>query len=317
MKYLESTYDEYLNSVNNFNVHKTYESLYNKLSEDTSEINHMIFYGPSGIGKYSQMLHCIKKYSKTNLKYDKKFNVDYNKKKEYLFRMSDIHYEIDMELLGCNARLLWIAVFNQIIDIIQAKKDNKIGFIVCKNFHTIHSELLELFYSYMQHDKKRIKFILLTEQISFIPSKIIDTCDIFSFSRPLKRDYKKLANNETYNSKPSSIINIKNTKLNVTQLQKSHTVVCDSILEILYQFDQQYSELRENLYNILIYKLDVYQCICYIYSKLIDHFNCSEEIIQDINIELYKCIKYYNNNYRPIYHLERMVLYIINKAYGN
>ena len=43
----------------------------------------------------------------------------------------------------------------QIMDSIIAK-DNKTGIIVCKNFHCIHNELLEIFYSYMQKFKEKI-----------------------------------------------------------------------------------------------------------------------------------------------------------------
>ena len=67
----------------------------------------------------------------------------------YYLKISDIHYEIDMSLLGCNSKLLWHEIYNQIIDIITAKP-NKQGIILCKYFHEIHNELLEIFYSYMQ-----------------------------------------------------------------------------------------------------------------------------------------------------------------------
>ena len=114
------------------------------------------------------MLTAIKKYSPTELKSSSKINVTYNKNINY-FKISDIHFEIDMSLLGCNSKLLWNEVYNQIIDVISAKADNS-GIIVCKYFHEIHSELLETFYSYMQNEAHKaieLKFILLTEEIEF------------------------------------------------------------------------------------------------------------------------------------------------------
>ena len=85
----------------------------------------------------------------------------------YYFKISDIHYEIDMSLLGCNSKLLWHEIYNQIIDSILSK-NNKSGIILCKYFHEIHSELLEIFYSYMQslyNSSINLKFILITQEL--------------------------------------------------------------------------------------------------------------------------------------------------------
>jgi YbbR domain-containing protein len=90
---------------------------------------------------FNKIIYTIKKYSPSHLKYEKKITITYDKK-QYYFRISDIHYEIDMSLLGCNSKLLWHEIYQQIVDIISAKTE-KSGIIVCKNFHEIHNELLE------------------------------------------------------------------------------------------------------------------------------------------------------------------------------
>jgi hypothetical protein len=112
--------------------------------------------------------------------------------------MSDIHFEIDLAILGCNAKKVWHEIFVQLVDIMKLR-EHKHGFLVCKNFHTIHSELLEIFYSYMQHYRPReislptsgntgneiqITFILLTEHVSFIPNPIYQSSCIVSVCRP-------------------------------------------------------------------------------------------------------------------------------------
>ena len=71
-----------------------------KLYNNIENISHLIFYGPSGIGKYTQALSFIKQYSPSNLKYERKININLSAKKEYFFKVSDIHIEVDMELLG-------------------------------------------------------------------------------------------------------------------------------------------------------------------------------------------------------------------------
>ena len=129
MKYYETTFDEYVSSCEKNNLH---EELNIQLPDKIENVENLIFYGPSGIGKYTQVLKHIKKYSPTQLKYQKKITIT-TEKQEYIYPISDIHYEIDMALLGCNSKTLWHEIFYQIVDIISIK-ETKVGFIVCKNF---------------------------------------------------------------------------------------------------------------------------------------------------------------------------------------
>jgi len=314
MKYFESSFDDYISSVKKYNIHKKYSCLYKLYSNDIKNLKNIIFYGPKGIGKYSQALTFIKKYSPSKLKYEKKFSINFQKKHNYIFKMSDMHFEINMELLGCNAKLLWNDIFNHIKDIISIKPDNT-GFIICKNFHCIHNELLEVFYNYIQNINNlyNIKFILLTEQISFIPSEIYNTCDIIHFGRPSKSTYGKiiapLKLDKNINIK--MIKNIKNLKSNITQLSNINEKVCNKIIQKIVNLKElDMLEFRDNIYDILVYHLDIHDCLWYILNKFVKLINIKPENMCNINIELFKFFKYYNNNYRPIYHLERILLYI-------
>ena len=105
------------------------------------------------------MINLIKKSYKLN---EKKMILN-SDKYNYSYKISDIHYEIDMGLLGCNAKLVWHELFLQIVDIISVSP-NKKGIILCKNFHKIHTELLPLFYSYVQ----QYNSVLLPFQIKYI-----------------------------------------------------------------------------------------------------------------------------------------------------
>ena len=194
MKFYQTHFDEYLQSNKRENLHPKLDKLFKKLPNSCSQLGNMIFYGPSGTGKYTQMLKCIKRYSPSELKYEKKITVVFNKQ-NFFFKISDIHYEIDMALLGCNAKLVWHEIHRQIIDIVSCKTD-KTGIIVCKNFHEINSELLDIFYSYMQKNNQsiidNIKYILISEQISFIPQNILNCCQCISVPRPTKILYNKI-----------------------------------------------------------------------------------------------------------------------------
>ena len=67
-------------------------------------------------------------------------NINLQKKKQYVFKISDIHFEVDMELLGCNAKVLWNEIYKAILDILSTRPSHS-GIILCKNFHKIHNEV--------------------------------------------------------------------------------------------------------------------------------------------------------------------------------
>ena len=265
------------------------------------------------------MLYSIKKYSPTELKYEKKISLTYDKK-QYFFKISDIHYEIDMSLLGCNSKLLWHDIYQQIVDILSAKTD-KTGIIVCKDFHNIHSELLENFYSYMQDNNENainVKFILLTEEISFIPDSIINCCEIINIGRPSKISYTKcLKQKMPIDMKIENIVNIKYLHVNVCELMFPYKIICDKILKEMSEIeDLKFLKFRDLLYDIFIYNLDITDCIWYILTNLINQKKIKKENLSNILLKTYNFLKYYNNNYRPIYHLESYLFYLTSIIHG-
>ena len=208
MKKLHLTCDEYINydkkiDLHNFNYsnHSIFDSLDN--------LKHLIIYGPNGIGKYTQALQIIKKFSEKNLKYERKISFEFNKDM-YNFILSDIHIEVDFDMLGCQSKLLWHEIYTKYVDILMSKT-NKTGIILCKNFQNIHGEMHEIFASYMNNNninnKFEIKFIILTNSVSFINNNILTHSYILSFSRPTKTNYQKLTKNKILN-KVNNINNI-------------------------------------------------------------------------------------------------------------
>lgn len=334
MKYYESHYDEYINSVEKYNIHPELIDTINHFPSKNSDLNNCIFYGPTGSGKYSQVLKIIKKYSPSELKYDKKITLQ-NEKQNYIYKISDVHYEIDISLLGCNSKIIWHEVFLQIIDIISVKQD-KFGIIVCKNFHLIHSELLEIFYSYMQQYNSqsilKIKFFIITEHISFIPTNILNSCQIINIKRPNKEEYKNMicCQQQAPTNKINilnqieleGILNLKETRyfslINKTnEIPKDiFNIICDNIIQEISKKEKlSFTDFRDTLYDILTYNLDVTECLWYILRYFIENNYLNSQDITDILDKSYYFLKYYNNNYRPIYHLESIMFYIINKIH--
>jgi hypothetical protein len=319
MKFQETHFEEYINSLNKINLHPKLEKVYSHFPDSINKLGNLIFYGASGIGKYTQMLYSIKKYSHSDLKYEKKLSIVFNKD-VYFFKISDIHYEVDMSLLGCNSKLLWHEIYQQIVDIISAKTE-KSGIIVCKEFHNIHSELLENFYSYMQDNNDsniNIKFILLTEELSFIPDNILNCCEVISISRPSKMSYTKISRQKLpINLKIENITNIKNLHAEINELMCPYKMICDKIIkEIVNVNNLKFLKFRDYLYDIFIYNLDITDCIWYIITTLINQQHIKRDKLSLIMLKTYNFLKYYNNNYRPIYHLESYLFYLISIIHG-
>lgn len=315
MKYYETTFEEYLIANSKSSLHPKLEKIYKSFPKKIEDAKNLIFYGPSGVGKYTQMLTVIQSYSPSQLKYEKKLSVTYNKN-TYFFKISDIHYEIDLAILGCHAKALWDDVYNQITDIILVKKC-KVGIIVCKNFHEIHNELLETFYSYMQtvmNSAFSLKFILLTETVSFIPDNIINCCKMIHVSRPSKVQYNKCFDKvKTQCMELEKLSNLKHIHSNITKPIQPYDVICNSIYNSIINLDEfNFYTLREQLYDILIYNLNVDTCIWIIIERLVreNKIKKGDELL-NVMTKTYEFFKNYNNNYRPIYHLEKIAINLI------
>ena len=149
-------WEHYIEKVEHNSFHPSLKNIYSLFPDNIQAFPNLIFYGPTGSGKYSQMLYSIKKYSNNQLKYEKKLAIQISKNQKvttdnYFIKMSDVHFEIDFNLLGCNAKQLWHDIYTQVGEVVtSSSSSNKKSIIVCKNFQNINSETLEIFYSYLQ-----------------------------------------------------------------------------------------------------------------------------------------------------------------------
>lgn len=326
MKYQETTFEEYLNALEKYNMRPELDKLFKSIT--TKNIGNTIIYGPPGSGKYSQMLNMLKTHSPSDLKYQTKITISTDKT-DYSYFISDIHYEIDMNMLGCNSKTLWHELFLQIIDIVYTKP-TKHGYIVCKNFHTIHTELLDTFYSYMQeyttkHSHIGLNFILITEELGFIPNNIINSCRVINIAKPTKAQLMNIISKERqeYLLKLdiSNQTNIK-TVIDAVNYNKSIPIdnmipICNTIINSLKQHNNiKYMDLREQIYELLTYNIDIITSIQYIIFNLLADNEIEQSKINDILDHTHISVKYYNNNYRPIYHIESILLYITAKIYN-
>lgn len=364
MKYYETTFEEYVNATPN--LHPELEPIIEQFPAKIDNLHNVIIYGPPGSGKYTQALKIIQKYSPSKLHYDKKVcvtneknekkkvvtetkkkgstkkEISVSKKPDFTYRISDIHYEVDMSLLGCNSKSLWHEIYFQIIDIVSVKP-NKTGIILCKNFSTIYNEFLDVFYSYIKHplDNLKIKlhFILLTEHVGFIPENIINSSQIISVKRPSNyadaitsqtKDFflqKTVPNPENVNRlmaqiDPSTVMNLKELYVSrkIGKLEELpediEYVISEKLIDNIKNPKQiQFPELRNQIYDLLVYNVNVSECIAYILFSCIEQKLMDPESITEVLEYSHTFFKYYNNNYRSIYHLESILFLIINKIH--
>ena len=367
MKFYETHYEDYLAALKIFNLHPELEPQMKMMPPHISGLRNMIFYGPPGTGKYTQVLSAIQQYSPSNLTHDKKMNIQ-TEKYDYTYHISDIHYEIDMSLLGCNSKLIWHDIIQQIVDIVSVKSE-KCAIILCKNFHLIHTELLEIFYSYIQEYSSRfspiqLKYFLVTEHLCFIPNNILASAEVISVKRPDRDMYAKLicvmqngisrgrkvdvANGTTVENEfvykislshkggncegaidmvkqvdVGEIMNLKElrafSKLSCADKipVDIFNIVCNNIIQQMLAHDSiVHAQFRDALYDIFVYNLDIVECVWHIICNLIENGHLKGAAISDVMTRSYTFLKYYNNNYRPIYHLESMFHYMIIKING-
>ena len=305
---LQHTFENYINKINEFNLHpKKIKDYYDKLPNDINKVPHLILFGKEGIGKYSQALKIISKYTNyKNLKYEKKLIINFNKE-DYIFSISDIHFEVDMSLLGCNSKVLFNEIISKIIEVVEIRK-NRTAFVLCKNFQNIHHELLEVFYTYLSSkiiSNVQLKFIILTNCLSFIPNNIINCSVIIPYDIPSKSSLQKLNKKSNYNN---DNINIKSYVYDNQQLLFEKKI-CNTLIDRLLNKNIDYSEIRENIYEILTCNLNVHNCLFEINKEIFKHIS-NDKISKIIN-NSFIFFKHYNNNYRPIYHLENYFYYLL------
>ena len=94
-------------------------------------------------------------------------------------------------------------------------------------------------------------------------------------------------------------------------------VICDQIIKEIENIDSiPFTQFRDSLYDIMIYNLDVVECLWYIITHFIQSGRFTTEDSSEVLEKTFSFLQYFNNNYRPIYHLENYLYSLINKIHG-
>ena len=122
---------------------------------------------------------------------------------------------------------------------------------------------------------------------------------------------------------PNEIMNMKELYsfplIEMNEIPKDiFNTVCDNIIhEIINHTKIKFTNFRDVIYDILIYNLEPVECIWYILHFFIHNNYLETHNISVVLNQTYVFLKYYNNNYRPIYHLESILFYLITKIHAD
>lgn len=314
---MEKTFTEVLEKIKNDNLHTEISQVIESLKKDN-----YLFYGPHGVGKYSQALLLLSKFSPSQLTYEKKCNIMIDSAdKPMCFKISDVHLEVNMESLGCNAKVVWHKIYEHIIDIVIAKK-NKDFFVLCHNFDKTHHDLMDMFNSYMTQTcvpgiiRPNLNFILLSTSLSCLPAPIKNKTIYIPFKRPTAIKYMNIGEglNSTNSLTKHNIRDIRNIK------DLNHRVNFDSHLQnnmAHYLEDEKIdlTALRNDLYDMLTYNGDLGECFFALIKKNEKRIG-GEKFYAAIQL-VFEFYKNYNRYYRQIYHLEMFVLKLRLLVFAN
>ena len=248
-------------------------------SELFQKCSHCVIYGINDICSYHYVLENLKKISPSDLKYHRKTTIEYSNK-DIVLSMSDVHIEVDFELLGVNEYSLFFEIFRHISENIVLNRENI--YVVCLHFDHIKKELMDVFYSFLNESK--LKFVFIVKNICYVHANILKRCEV-----------KKCKSAE---------------KAWISTLH--HSRIENMIPHIIHENKWSFFQWREKLYELLILNYNIHDCFAFMIERLVEENYLNQNNI-DIFFKKYADImEKYNNNYRTIYHLERFIVFVRN-----
>lgn len=143
---------------------------------DLAEMPSIIISGPQAAGKRTLGLVVVAGFSPSAMRYEKKLYIGESPRRQEdapCVPMSDVHFEVDMSLPCFGNKAGWSSAHKAIVDAVEIRKD-KYAFVMCTNFHLADRDLLRVFSNFMDSgvDGVNLRYILITEHYSRLPLEI-------------------------------------------------------------------------------------------------------------------------------------------------
>lgn len=251
-----------------------------------NEGNQYIFHHHDSFQNYINILDLLNQSSPSNMKYSRKIDIVVQNS-NYSFNTSDIHVEIDFELLGVNET-------NVILELMHHMKENMSYshfYILCLHYEKVKSELCKLFKSFIHIEN--VSFILSTRNISQLDESFIRDYNIKIYGNTKYTEYQDI---------------ISDTSTNAEIL----CVCVKSIIDYIVNKKNNLFQLRELIYKIFILNINVHEAMCKLFEDLTTIGYINDKNIDKIMMNYLHAIEKYNNNYRSIFHIEYFIISLIN-----
>ena len=94
-----------------------------------------------------------------------------------------------------------------------------------------------------------------------------------------------------------------------TKFLDSEENIVDKLFTVINDYKSlSIKTLRNDIYDIFTYNLCMKKCIKKLIFRILNEMDLSLNKIKEIFLETNNFYKLYNNNYRPIYHIENLIL---------
>ena len=309
MRYRESLCSEYLASAREQPLHSWLTSIIQSTPTDPRSLPHLLLHGPPGVGKYTCALRLLEKYSPSALKYEKKLSVPAYKPgaAPVDLRMSDVHFEVDLSMLGCNAKPLWAAIYGAIGDA-NAVASGQHSFVLCRQLESAPRDLLVQLSPLLTYRPRRpLTFILITEHACRLPSCLVERCRRLTIPRPSQAAYQRIGAPAARIDR-STISNIKPLLSGTEQVEvyrPSARTICASVAD---PDNIDLYAVRLSIYDALIRGLEPGRLV----REVLSEAEASGLVGEAGNPAMLRLARdffaAYKHYYRPIYHLETLAV---------
>lgn len=300
------------------------------------ELPNCIFYGPYGSGKLVLAKYLINQYfNNDNLVYYSK-KIIYNLKEEEIDIQKSIHhYEIDCNNFNLNDKK-FIVEFISEISKTNNINNNKIKIIIIKNAENLSYNTQIIISKLIEDFFKTCRFIFISHSLTKLISKLRTHCQLINIRKPSIDKINLILNNISINENINTDcleeisincdLNINSAIFMLQQYQFTDSIVNNfnyqpyikQFIETIMKFNERdISKLREEIYNILIYDINIYNLL---ELFLIQIYN-NETLDNDNKFKILTAITNYsyitNKGYRQVYHYELLFYSVINILKNN
>ena len=315
-----------------------HSDIYNKMKnsidlDDNKYLMNTYIYGPSGSGKMSIARYAIEYYTENKVILDeKKFSID---NKEVIYYKGKYHYELIINKYNFNDLNVIIGFLNNIVYKDKGHFSIKSNIILFKNIYFLKNEILILLKNYIEKYNEYNSFIFISNK--FPPKEFNGFFQNIRVPSPNSEDLKKLGKEYCKDFKIKykeneieEIVSLSNRSFTrfrhifeISYLDGSYEKYIDSDndkLKFLYKILKKKKVntlilIRDLINELLIDNVDETFILKYIMNNVRNDLKKSKieetKAFEIIN-KIIKCNHNISMSFRPIHHLEYLLVSIMN-----